>query len=449
MRLRRAIPTWLPTLLVAILLFVAISWAKSTDRITVYWFQVIQLAAITAISALGLNLIYGFNGQFSLGHIGFYAIGAYGSALVTKDYMATWSGNPVGALSWMMAAQLGLMTVLGMVSRLRIGDRRKALRVWATNYLRPHEARTITSVVSLLILTVIVAIGAAIAWAVQKALLALLVATLLQLPRETAQPIIFTLALLNGGTIAALVSYLVGLPLLRLGSDYFGIATLGFAIMVYTALQNSDMVIETMKGARGMVAIPRWTNWGWVFAALVLALILMRNLIYSSHGRAIKSVREDEIAAQSMGVDITRMKAVAFAFGGFFAGIAGGLYAHLYGFLHPSTFSLVRGFDPLIIIVFGGLGSMTGTVVASAMFALVIEGLRVVLPQGFEDWRFVIYPVLLLLVMLLRQQGLLGTNEWGWLRAPLPPERDIPVPARQPGTPQVVAATVEEEISHA
>jgi branched-chain amino acid transport system permease protein len=88
-------------------------------------------------------------------------------------------------------------------------------------------------------------------------------------------------------------------------------------------------------------------------------------------------------------------------------------------------------------------------VVASAMFALVIEGLRVVLPQGFEDWRFVIYPVLLLVVMLLRQQGLLGTNEWGWLRAPLPPERDIPVPARQPGTPQVVTASVEEEISHA
>ena len=89
---------------------------------------------------------------------------------------------------------------------------------------------------------------------------------------------------------------------------------------------------------------------------------------------------------------------------------------------------MIKGFDPLIIIVFGGLGSMTGTVVASVMFALIIEGLRVVLPQGFEDWRFVIYPIILLLIMLLRQQGLLGTTEWGWLRAPSPPERDSPSP---------------------
>ncbi|MBC7237857.1 MAG: hypothetical protein H5T69_18600, partial [Chloroflexi bacterium] len=150
----------------------------------------------------------------------------------------------------------------------------------------------------------------------------------------------------------------------------------------------------------------------------------------SSHGRAIRSVREDEVAAQTMGIDVAQLKTLAFAFGGFFAGLAGGLYAHLYGFLHPNSFNVVKGFDPLIIIVFGGLGSMTGTLVASAMFALVIEGLRVVLPQGFEDWRFVIYPVLLLLIMLLRQQGLLGTSEWGWLNAPLPPERDMP--ARQP-----------------
>ncbi|MBN1400590.1 MAG: branched-chain amino acid ABC transporter permease, partial [Anaerolineae bacterium] len=150
---------------------------------------------------------------------------------------------------------------------------------------------------------------------------------------------------------------------------------------------------------------------------------IMRNLIYSSHGRAIMSVREDEIAARTMGIDVAQLKALAFAFGGFFAGVAGGLYAHLFGFLHPSTFNMIRGFDPMIIIVFGGLGSMTGTIVASGAFALMLEGLRVVLPQGFEDWRFVVYPIILLLVMLLRQQGLLGTNEWGWLKAPVPPAR--------------------------
>ena len=200
--------------------------------------------------------------------------------------------------------------------------------------------------------------------------------------------------------------------------------------MVYNALQNSDLVIPTMKGARGMVAIPRWSTWSWVFGALVISVVAMRNLVWSSHGRAIMSVREDEVAAKTMGIDVTQAKATAFAIGGFLAGLAGGLYAHLYSFLHPSSFYLTKGFDPLIIIVFGGLGSMTGTLVGSAVFALVIEGLRVVLPPGFEDWRFVVYPILLLLIMLLRQQGLLGTAEWGWLRAPLPPERDIPAPDR-------------------
>jgi branched-chain amino acid transport system permease protein len=234
--------------------------------------------------------------------------------------------------------------------------------------------------------------------------------------------------------MAAMVSYLVGMPLLRLGSDYFGIATLGFAIMVYTALQNSDTVISTMKGARGMVGIPHMTSLAWAFGVLMLCVVIMRNLLYSSHGRAIMSVREDEIAAKTMGIDVPQLKTLAFTFGGLFAGLAGGLYAHQYNFLHPSTFNVIKGFDPLIIIVFGGLGSMTGTLVASFAFVLVIEGLRVILPQGFEDWRFVIYPIILLLVMLLRQKGLLGTSEWGWLRAPLPPARDIPTPAR-PATP--------------
>jgi len=220
----------------------------------------------------------------------------------------------------------------------------------------------------------------------------------------------------------------VGLPLLRLGSDYFGIATLGFSVMIYTALQNSDTVIPTMKGARGMVGIPLWTTWGWAMGVLVIVAIIMRNLLHSSHGRAVISVREDEVAARMMGIDIAQNKTVAFAFGGFFAGLAGGLYAHLFGFLHPSTFSVVKGFDPLIIIVLGGLGSMTVTILASLSFALLIEGLRVVLPQGFEDWRFVIYPIFLLLIMLLRKQGLLGRTEWGWLRTPLPAERAIPVP---------------------
>jgi branched-chain amino acid transport system permease protein len=296
------------------------------------------------------------------------------------------------------------------------------------DYLKPYESWLIIGAILLIPVVATVGVGAIATWGLQKLLLIVLGPLLQGLPDSIAQNLVFFLALLNGGTLAALASYLVGLPLLRLGSDYFGIATLGFAIMAYTALQNSDLVIPTMKGARGMVGIPRWSTWPWVFAALVVSVILMRNLIHSSHGRAIMSVREDETAAEAMGVDVAQLKGLSFTLGGFFAGLAGALYAHLFAFLHPSTFNMIKGFDPLIIIVFGGLGSMTGTIVASVMFALIIEGLRVVLPQGFEDWRFVIYPIILLLVMLLRQQGLLGTTEWGWLRAPAPPERDAPSP---------------------
>ncbi|HHX42804.1 MAG TPA: branched-chain amino acid ABC transporter permease [Chloroflexi bacterium] len=434
MQRKHIIPSWIPTLVVAVGVYVFVSYASATERITPYWYNVIQLAAVTAISALGLNLIYGFNGQFSLGHIGFYAIGAYGSALITKDFVSSWSGGQIGALSWMVAGQVGVLATLVMTQRIRLGAIRRRLETSLDAFLKAHERWMIVTLVSLVLVAFSLAVGVALTWLVQRGVSAGLGSVLGALPEAVAERVVFALGLLNGGTMAAIIAYLVGLPLLRLSSDYFGIATLGFAIMVYTALQNSDLVIATMKGARGMVGIPRWTTWTWVYLGLCAAVIVMRNLIWSSQGRAIMSVREDETAAKLMGIDVAQQKAIAFAIGALFAGVAGGLYAHLFGFLHPSSFSFVKGFDPLIIIVFGGLGSMTGTIVASALFALIIEGLRVVLPQGFEDWRFVIYPVLLLIIMLVRQQGLLGTTEWGWLRAPLPPERDVvgPVPAVSP-----------------
>jgi branched-chain amino acid transport system permease protein len=434
MQRKHIIPSWIPTLVVAVGVYVFVSYASATERITPYWYNVIQLAAVTAISALGLNLIYGFNGQFSLGHIGFYAIGAYGSALITKDFVSSWSGGQIGALSWMVAGQVGVLATLVMTQRIRLGAIRRRLETSLDAFLKAHERWMIVTLVSLVLVAFSLAVGVALTWLVQRGVSAGLGSVLGALPEAVAERVVFALGLLNGGTMAAIIAYLVGLPLLRLSSDYFGIATLGFAIMVYTALQNSDLVIATMKGARGMVGIPRWTTWTWVYLGLCAAVIVMRNLIWSSQGRAIMSVREDETAAKLMGIDVAQQKAIAFAIGALFAGVAGGLYAHLFGFLHPSSFSFVKGFDPLIIIVFGGLGSMTGTIVASALFALIIEGLRVVLPQGFEDWRFVIYPVLLLIIMLVRQQGLLGTTEWGWLRAPLPPERDVvgPVPVVSP-----------------
>jgi len=219
------------------------------------------------------------------------------------------------------------------------------------------------------------------------------------------------------------VSYLFGLPVLTLGSDYFGIATLGFTIIVKVLLDNSDTLLgfEEMKGARGMVGIPKTTSWLWVAIFLILVIILLRNLLHSSHGRAIISVREDEIAAKAMGIDVAQQKTFAFVLGSFLAGLAGGLYAHINGFLHPNTFNFIKSFDPMIIVVFGGLGSVSGTIMAAFTWALVLEGfLRILLPAGFETWRFVVYPLFLLVMMLLRPQGLFGGFEFPYLRQVLP-----------------------------
>ena len=187
---------------------------------------------------------------------------------------------------------------------------------------------------------------------------------------------------------------------------------------------NTDTLLPfpEMKGGRGMIGIPKWTTWFWAFIFLLLVIIIMRNLIYSSTGRAIMSVREDETAAKAMGIDVAHYKLLAFVIGSLFAGLGGGVYAHYIGFLSPGTFDFLIGFNPLIIIVFGGLGSMTGTIAASFGWIFFLEGLlRVLLGQlGTEapTWRYVLYPIALLLLMLLRPQGLLGNVEWGFLKRP-------------------------------
>jgi branched-chain amino acid transport system permease protein len=172
-----------------------------------------------------------------------------------------------------------------------------------------------------------------------------------------------------------------------------------------------------------MIGIPKLTTWFWAFAFLMAVLVVMRNIVNSSTGRAIMSVREDETASKVMGIEIANYKLLSFVIGSFFAGIGGGVYAHFIGFLSPGTFDFLVGFNPLIIVVFGGLGSMTGTLAASFGWIFFLEGLlRVLLGQlGTEapTWRFVLYPIALLLLMLLRPKGLLGGVEWGFLKAPI------------------------------
>jgi len=367
-----------------------------------------QACTMTMV-ALGLNLIYGFNGQFSLAQWGFYGIGAY----VAADVTYRWNVRDARGL---LVAGIGV--ILGGLMILAVG-----------RLVRRYKGMPVLSQFTLYLIGAVAAgaVAVFIGNAINPALVPLFGAN--DAPGFLAHPavlqVVFFLAVLIAGAFAAEASFLFGLPVLTLGSDYFGIATLGFSIVIQTLMVNTDTLLPfpEMKGGRGMIGIPKLTTWFWAFVFLVAIIIIMRNLIYSSTGRAVMSVREDETAAKAMGIDVAFYKLFAFVVGSFFAGIGGGVYAHYIGFLSPGTFDFLVGFNPLIIVVFGGLGSMTGTIAASFGWIFFLEGLlRVLLGQmGTEapTWRYVLYPIALLLLMLLRPQGLLGNTEWGFLKRPV------------------------------
>jgi branched-chain amino acid transport system permease protein len=377
----------------------------STELLNSFWSTIIRLGGVMAIVSIGLNLIYGFNGQFSLGQWGFYAIGAYAAADVTYRWDINKSAD--GLVILLLATTLSGASILWLhqrISKVRGLDPLSSFTIYLTSTI----------------------MWSAFAVWVGNGVTPAITSLLNLLPAAVSMQIVFILAVLFSAVLAAEISYLFGLPILSLGSDYFGIATLGFTVIVKILLDNSDTLLGfvEMKGARGMVGIPKITSLFWVFFFLVLVVIVMRNLLRSSYGRAIISVREDEIAAKAMGIDIAEYKIVAFVLGSFLAGLAGALYAHVNGFLHPNTFNFIKSFDPMIVIVFGGLGSITGTVFASFAWALILEGvLRLWLPQGFEAWRFVVYPLLLLITMLLRPKGIFGDYEIPFLRQVLPKPR--------------------------
>lgn len=386
----------------AVLVYAFVQILISTGALNDFWNTIIRLGGALAIVSLGLNLIYGFNGQFSLGQWGFYAIGAYAAADVTYRWQQLHSASGlVVLLMVVLLVGASFAAVNRALSRMRGIDTLSAFALYLVGTVAAGF--------------VAVAIG--------QVLIEPVTSILSALPPDLALQIVFVIAILLAGAIAAEVSYLFGLPVLALGSDYFGIATLGFTIIVKVLLDNSDTLLGfvEMKGARGMVGIPKVTTWFWVAFFLLIAIIVTRNLLHSSQGRAIVSVREDEIAAKAMGIDVARQKTLAFVLGSLFAGVAGALYAHINGFLHPNTFNFIRSFDPMIIVVFGGLGSVTGTIFGAFAFMLVLEGiLRLILPEGFETWRYVIYPLFLLVMMLLRPSGLFGTYELPFLKQILP-----------------------------
>jgi len=414
----RSIPTWIQALIFFVVVGVLIQLAFSQGWLTEYWQQIILAGTILAISALGLNLKYGYAGLFAIGQAAFYGIGAYSSALVTKDWTSQWSGSPVGGLAGLIGIEAGFIAAVAAISVLDIGHRQRALRERLEKLISPFETSVLTATLTILVGGgILIVVGGGVGWLVRKAVLAAGPTLFGALPAAFSQQLIFFIALIAGAVLAALVGFVVGLPLLNLTYDYLCIATLGFGIISYVFFNNADKLIPTMKGARGMVAIPRLTTWPWVLGAFAVALIVMRNFIYSSTGRAILAVRDDLTAADTMGINSYQYKVLAYTVGCAYAGLAGGLYAHLYAFLHPTNFTWLKSIDPFVMVVFGGVGSMTGTTMGAYVFVTLLEGLRV-LPAELIDWRYVIYPVILLFVMLFRPQGIMGTNELGFLKRP-------------------------------
>ncbi|MDR1979056.1 MAG: branched-chain amino acid ABC transporter permease [Synergistaceae bacterium] len=211
------------------------------------------------------------------------------------------------------------------------------------------------------------------------------------------------LALVVGGLTAAVFGVVIGLPALRLRGDYLAIITLGFGEIIRVIILN----LKFTGGAYGLKGIGRQTTVTWVYISVLVTLFVISTLIKSRHGRAILSIREDEIAAEASGIPTTYYKVLAFTVSAGFAGVAGGLYAHYLSILDPSSFGFMRSAEILVIVVLGGLGSLFGSVAAATVLTILPELLR-----GFAEYRMVIYSLLLVVVMIFKPSGLCGRYEF-------------------------------------
>jgi len=272
-------------------------------------------SCINIILAVSLNLVNGFTGQFSIGHAGFMAAGAYLSAFLTMKF-PNWAGPFIG--------------------------------------------------------------------------------------------LNFFLNTIAGGLVAAAAGYAVGLPSLRLKGDYLAIVTLGFGEIIRVVLLN----IEAVGGARGMYGIPKTANFFWAFTWVFITILTVKRLIGSTHGRAFLSVREDEIAAESVGINTTRYKVQAFVISAFFAGVAGAIFAHYLSYLNPSTFSFMKSIDVVVMVVLGGMGSISGSVIAAIIITILPEILRPLQEITKTDFRMVIYSLTLVILMLAKPDGIFGKLEF-------------------------------------
>lgn len=221
------------------------------------------------------------------------------------------------------------------------------------------------------------------------------------------QLVIFLLATVFGGVCAAICGYLVGMPTLRLRGDYLAIVTLGFGEVIRSIIRIADVV----GGARGLTGIPKLASLFWIFAFVILTIYACRNFIDSSYVRACMAIRDNEIAADTMGINISRYKIIAFVLSAFIAGVSGSMYAHMIRYLHPDVFSYAKSTDFLVYLYAGGVGSISGSIIGATILTILPEMLRAI-----ANWRLVIYGILLVLIILFRQEGMFGGKEFAFLK---------------------------------
>ena len=230
---------------------------------------------------------------------------------------------------------------------------------------------------------------------------------------ENLNGLSFALGLALGALMAGLFGVAIGIPALRLTGDYLAILTLGFGEIIRITLNNIDDVLgyDLFYGAKGLKNIPKYSNYWTVFVCVVITCFAIHAMMKSRHGRAILAIRDNEIAAESCGIQTTYYKVMAFSFSAAFAGLAGGLYACYLGVLDPSSFGFMKSIEILVMVVLGGMGSMLGSILSAGVLTILPEALR-----SFADYRMVIYSLVLVLMMIFRPGGLLGSYDFSLSR---------------------------------
>jgi len=222
------------------------------------------------------------------------------------------------------------------------------------------------------------------------------------------------LAIIISAVVAGIFGLLIGIPALRLKGDYLAIITLGFGEIIRVVLTNIDSVLgfKFTYGAAGLARIPKFTSFNLAYICVVLCVFIIHTFMKSRHGRAVLSIRENEIASESVGIDTTKYKTVAFVLSAMLAGVAGCLYAGYIGSLYPSTFKFMKSIEVLVMVVLGGMGSMIGSVIAAIVLTALPEILR-----AFSDYRMLAYSLALVLMMIFRPQGLMGSYDFSMIKS--------------------------------